>query len=385
MLKANLLQRGQVAMSWLAAGALALSLLLPIALSSSVEAAQITSRKVTIDSSATSGTDTEFAFSYTLPNTTTLEGIIYQFCTTPLGACTLPTGMSVQSATHDSQSFSEATAFTAHAITDENDCDMSTTSSKMCFERVDADAETAAAKTHTISGITPPSSNDTVYVRITFYSDDDFQTADLTGDSGTVAAAFVNQLTLTAAVQENLEFCVGDTFTDAGDSDCTDISGTTVDMGILDTASVNESSVDGAAGDQNGYVMVRTNASGGVVIDYLGGDASGNLVSGTDTLAPQSGAEAALSAGTEAWGMDVDTGAAVTTEGTTANLTMDANFDGDEDVHWGATSTATDTVASSTTVVDDEMLTLDFHGTAAITTATGIYTTTITFIATPTF
>jgi hypothetical protein len=51
-------------------------------------AAQLTGRKATIDNSKVSATGVGITFDYTLPTTTSaLQGIIYDFCTTPLGTC----------------------------------------------------------------------------------------------------------------------------------------------------------------------------------------------------------------------------------------------------------------------------------------------------------
>ncbi|HEX9679387.1 MAG TPA: hypothetical protein VGA08_02090, partial [Candidatus Saccharimonadales bacterium] len=76
------------------------------------------------------------------------------------------------------------------------------------------------------------------------------------------------------------------------------------------------------------------------------------------------------------------------TNGTTANLVRDAEYAGDGTAGdlwaWDETGTA-DRIATSTTVVDDEMLILRFAATSAITTPTGTYTVVSTYIATPTF
>ena len=216
-------------------------------LSSSASAEQLTTKKVTINKSAASSSDVEHLFSYTIVTSAAVQGIIYQFCTTPISTCTKPTGMAVQAATHDGQSGfpANATAFTAHTVSNEGDCDMTTTDSKMCFERTSATAGTGAV-THTISGITAPSSNQTVYVRVSLYSDNAFVTGNLT-DSGVVAEAFVSQLTINARVQETLLFCIG-TDDSGAVGDCTDISGTTVDIGVVSDAAVSISPVVSGSG-----------------------------------------------------------------------------------------------------------------------------------------
>lgn len=370
------------------------------AFSSSASASVLTTRKVTINKSAVSSADTEHLFSYTIVTSTTVQGLIYQFCTTPISTCVLPTGMSVQASTHDGQTGfpTNATAFTAHAVSNEGDCDMTTTNSKMCFERTAVGTGNGAV-THTISGITAPSSNQTVYVRISLYSDNAFVTGNLT-DNGVVAEAFVNQLTINALVQEVLVFCIGTDDSGAA-SDCTDISGTTVNIGNVTDAVVSISPVVSGSGgnNKNGLAMVRTNAQAGIVIVYFTtlDTSSGKLkVAGqtcTDNISlvdrcinSTTGTQNSIVAGTEEFGMTISS--VDVTNGTTSNLTRDVEYDGDGTAAggWAWLDTgATDQIASSSTVVDDEMLVLRFAATASVTTPTGSYTTQANFIATPTF
>lgn len=222
--------------------------------------------------------------------------------------------------------------------------------------------------------------------------------------TGGIAMSTAEQLTITARVQEVLEFCVGDTNTSAAATDdCSDISGNDIDMGVLDFASVNTASGEG----ENGYAMVRTNASSGVVVDYFArhGDAedldsnsindghlkvAGSTCISTASLVDQcinsvgATAETTITAGTENFGMAV-TSVDQTAGSGTANLTRDANYDNLSGGYAFDGSGATDRIASSNTVVDDEALVLDWAGTASITTPTGVYSTVLTFIATATF
>jgi len=367
------------------------------ALTPSASAAQLTARKVTIDKSAVSSSDVSHIFSFTIGTTGNIGGIIYQFCTTPIGTCTKPTGMAVQAATHDAETFA-GSVFTAHAVSNENDCDMTTTDSKMCFE-VGTSASESGAKTHTISNITAPSSNQTVYVRVSTYNADTFASGALV-DQGVVAEAFVNQLTINARVQEVLIFCIG-TDDAASANDCTDISGTTVDIGVIDASAVSISPVVTGSGgnNKNAFAMVRTNAQSGVVIVYFTtlDTSSGKLkVAGqtcTDNVSivdrcinSTTSTQNSIVAGTEEFGMTISS--VDTTNGSTTNITRDGDYDGDGTAAggWAWLDTgATDQIASSSTVVDDEMLVLRFAATTSITTPTGSYTTQANFIATPTF
>jgi hypothetical protein len=386
-------------------------------------AAQMTSRKVTISNSEISATNVEYDFAFTTATAGAIQGIRFQFCTTPLGTCTAPGGFTAASATVDTQSFSQVTAFADGGSADENDCTEATNAAnEVCVERTEAGSETAAAKTIDLGTITNANTQSTVYVRITTYSDLDFQTADLV-DNGVVAAAMVRQLTVNGRVQERLEFCVS-AIDDAAaiPANCSAMgTNTTVDIGVVDNTSVqiapqDEVNNDGA-NDDYGIAMINTNASNGVVLSYFpdsAGTGTNELrsfrvtgatcdVSGTNLtdqcFVDASGAAEAFSAGTERFGLVV----ACTTNdsgGTTSNLVTGVDaYDGDDDsvteaadcenegeteFAWNDSATAA-TIVSSSNVVDNEAAKIRFGATASATTPTGSYTVTTTYIATPTF
>jgi hypothetical protein len=428
---------GEKGTLWLQIAVLAVAGMLPALMSDTAQAAQLSSRRVTISTSAINATDVQHIFNYTVPTNQDIQGIRYDFCTTPLGTCTLPAGMSVQAATHDSQAFSEATAFTAHTVTDENDCSMTTNSYMMCFERTDTDAETATAKTHTISGITAPNTYLTVYIRIYTYLDNDFQTADLV-DEGVVASAYVRQLQVSGRVTERLVFCVG-ALADgvATPDDCADIdfpSDTSIAIGTIDGADIYTTPVEPTAtngsNDKYGVAMVNTNASSGVAVTYYPMAATNVLSGDTDQLRtfrvlpadcnvdPNNATDRCFESATatkEDWG-------ALTNEerfgmyipcidgyaGTTVtNLIANGEYDGTDDAATEGSSGDAATcqndeaaanedfafdisgtpasLASSSTVVDDEMIKLSFGAIATATTPEGSYLVNVVYIATPTF
>ncbi len=404
-------------------------------------AAQLTSRKVTINNSKVSVTDVEHIFSYTIGNTTsTKAGIIYEFCTTPLGTCTLPTGMVVQAATHDSQASwpTNGTAFTAHAVANEGDCTMTTNAYMMCFERDEtvATGVTGGAVTHTISGITAPSAVQSVYVRISLYSDDDFGSGDKiqssgTDDAGVVAEAFVDQLTISGRVQERLDFCMAaiddDDTLPANVSTCTALTDSGIDIGTVDNTSISRSPVEpsatNGADDDYGIAMINTNASNGVVLAYYA-DAATSVSGGdtdqlrafrvlpancdaTETIVDQciNSAEddadgSTFAINTENFGMYVPcinvtqgstTGLGSVPDrynGTDNSVAEGGNCEGAETSNlqyaWRDSAVA-DTLASSASVVDDEIVKLNFAAAAASTTPTGTYVVLSIFIATATY
>lgn len=425
-----------------------LALSMPVLMSSKAGAATLEQRSVAISTSEGDATGVSYNFGFDLPSSVAVQGILLEFCTTALGSCTLPTSMDVQTSTAvGTQTWSEATAFAVRGGADVGDCAQGTNAYQLCVERADTDAETVATKAIQITGVENPtlSGNFTnVFVRITLYSDTSFGTA---VHDGTVVAAIVRQITVNGRVSERLDFCVGAVLDDnAGtggeDSEieaignntvCADLPGdTTIDIGTLDDSAVTVSpvpvsAISGSNGNY-GVAAVKTNALNGVAVAFYPEDTAS--VSGGDTdhlkafrvlstdcdadqttgaglvdqcfrSAASTGEDfTALSGATqERFGMQVscfeqNDG----TRSTTAALSADADFaDGDtsdgvdcEDdddatnFAWNESSTATD-LASSSTVVDDELIKFNYGAIASSTTPTGIYTVVSTFIATATF
>jgi hypothetical protein len=242
-----------------------------------------------------------------------------------------------------------------------------------------------------------------------------------------VALSTADQLTINARVQEQLEFCVAsidstiidDATTPANCAAAAFTGGTndnTVDLGVVDSGAPSISPVaTTAAGDmQNGGVMIRTNAFYGAVISYYAeqNNGSGRLkvpgaaCTGTtafdatssevDQCFNSSGTKSGFNVTGEKFGMTAMPPTKPTT-GTTSNLTRVADYTGNGNADtasgggfaWVSTQPAANvpatTIASSSTVLDYEMLILRFAARAAPTTPTGSYAVTSTYIATATF
>jgi hypothetical protein len=260
------------------------------------------------------------------------------------------------------------------------------------------------------------------------YSDTAYTTA---VDSGTVASSTTQLFTVNAAIQEILTFCVGATTVDDSNTTtpplCASVSGTSLNLGTLNSANINVSPVSAAAanGDNNnGIAELSTNATNGATVAYdaiqqTGTNHKGTLrvvsatcnagVVNTDQCINAVGtSEAHIVTGTENFGMTI---AAVNCKATTAyacsftggtyNLTRNANYNGTGSntyptdsgqitgtsnafYAWDETGT-TQTIASSSTVVDKEAMILKFAATPNIVTPTGSYTAQADFVATPTF
>lgn len=390
--------RRRVGSAWLVVQALVLAGagLTPFLISGSASAAgQLSLRKITAGTSKVN-TSTTYAVSFQSSTTTTIKGIVVEFCqNSPLigTACTTTNGVSgIQTSGTIAVAHGSSTNFTAGG-TGGNILSLTNATG---FAGV-----TGSDTTFSFTATTPstsPNQGGSYYARILTFANDSGADSPATYtsaspgnhiDDGGIALAVSNQLTITARVQEVLQFCVGTTDA-ATNNDCSDISGTTVDIGVVDSTAV------AATANSAGKAMLRTNAVNGASVVYfaeqetssgklkvVGATCSGTAT--TDQCFNSAGATAtAFTADgtTEAFGMtspSIDT-----SNGSTTNLTRDVNYDNATEYAWVDTGT-TDEIASSTTVVDDELINLKFAAVAAATTPTGAYTVTSTFVATGTF
>lgn len=356
--KSSLQRRINSSTNILIAVVFALSGFMPIILMNHADAAQLTSRKVTISTSQPDATGVTYDFAFTTATSSAIQSMIFQFCTTPLGTCTLPGGsgasnkIDVSQVTASSGAFTgtNSTAFT-DTTTDTGACTEgdggSGVATMLCATRTQVAAETPGAKTFSITGISNPTinsgNNEQVYVRITTYSDAAYATA---VDTGVVAASIVNQLTVTGRVQERLVFCMfALEDADSLPTDCADTEAsesTSVDLGVIDNISITRSPEDNnpptsIGNDRFGAAMINTNASSGVALTYYASAAGSGTnelrafrvtgatcdVSGTSLvdqcfISADDSAGETFTAGTERFGVHI---ACVNyTQGTTSNL-----------------------------------------------------------------
>lgn len=398
---------------------LLLAVVMPLFLGSKAYASQLTSRSLTLSSAIPAGTSVTYTFGFTIPTATTVLGVKFQACTAAIGTCTAPSGLSFSSRTIGSPTGFTGTSF-AVDTTGANDCTPG--SSIICINRASG-TDTSGARTVPFNAITNPSTtNSTFFVRITTYSADTYTTISAL-DSGTVAAAVTQTLTIAARIQEILNFCVGNTTvndaTTSPGADCSAIGGTTVDLGTLDASTVNTSPVvTGSGGNNtNGIAMLKTNASSGATVSYksIQGSGSNHLgalrVSGascnsgdvnTDQCITSAGtSQSAFAAGTESFGMSIGgvncgstTAYPCTFSSGTYNLQRNTEYDGlgsntygtdnSNGYAWDETGTL-DQIASSSGAVDDESLILVFAATPNAVTPTGSYATQGDFIAVATY
>lgn len=409
----------------------------PLALmSQTVSAAQITNRSLTISSAIPSATNVTYTFNFTPATATAITSMTLQTCTSAVGTCTAPTGLNIKAGTAALTNFQgTVSAFTQNtSLTTPVDC---TQVYDLCLNWTDGTAQTATNHTVTVSGAVNPSAIGTFYVRIITYSG----TYATPVDSGNVAAATTQTLTVNATVQEQLNFCVGAVNGTSATVElynyalpaCTSLTGSSLSLGTLNSSDVSVSPMSTAQpynGDLNNAVAeLTTNAANGSVISYnaiqqTGTNHQGALrVAGatcatgssyTDQCINSVGATSAtIAAGTENFGMAVPgincynvPSGAYTCSATSHSLVVNSNYNCNSTdattsfssydtggqmtgtttckYAWDETGTS-ETVATSSSVVGGEALIMEFAATPELTTPTGAYTAQANFVATPTF
>lgn len=317
-----------------------------------VNAAQLTSRALTLGSSAPSASTTH-KFDFTIPASNSIGSIKFQYCTTASGTCTTPSGLTTTSATLSAQS--GATGFTINNTTNGSPYITRTASSS------------SGAVSYTLSGITNPSAtNTTFYVRITTYASTD-TTGGVT-DSGTVAASTANQITVNATVDETLVFCTGTSGITS--TSCAGATGSTVNLGSL------TSSTTGSGTSQIG---VSTNANSGYAITVSGA----TLTSGANTITALA-AQTASTQGTAQYGLNLrdnatpDVGADPAGAGT---ATPTANYNTADQFRF----VTGDQIASKASADNFRFFTVSYIANVAGNTPAGSYTTNMTYVGTATF
>ncbi|MGH7141997.1 MAG: hypothetical protein ACREF5_00745 [Candidatus Saccharimonadales bacterium] len=199
------------------AGTLLVGLVIGMSSLATVSAAQITDRSLTLEAGATTGGSQPGAvvndlFNFTVNTTGNVGSIQFLYCTTALGACTTPTGLDTTAATMGAQS--GATGFTL----------VNTTNGAPYITRTAASIAATTTLSYQLLSVTnPTATNQTFYVRISTYVSTD--TSGSPVDTGNVAASTATQIVLSGTMPESLVFCTGATIGETGGvPDCTKAS-----------------------------------------------------------------------------------------------------------------------------------------------------------------
>lgn len=362
----------------------AVSIVLPVFISKSVSAAQITARSIEMSNSSIGTTSEGQGVTYNItftPTASTVRSIVVDFCAeTPLigsSSCTLPTGMTVGTTTPTA---SQGT-WTGTLIN---------TNRTLVLTASADESLPASAFNVEVSGFTNPNAVGQFYARIVTYAtsagangyvEDDLDAVAAHTDAGAVAISTTEQIQISAAVVETLVFCVSAV---APGANCTATSAPSLTLGSGTPEALSTSNVDTAAA----FFQLSTNASGNTYINMKSSAVSGGLNNGpTNDIDPVDGGGtmAAIVAGTENFGMHVN---ATGNSGTSGTVTGDAAYSSDTLYNMEVpevTSTYGDTIASAAGAVDDYNVEMEFAATVSNTTSAGLYTANISLIATSSY
>jgi hypothetical protein len=204
-------------------------------------AAELSERSVTISTATPSAISTH-TFNMTYATVASIGSVMFQYCSNSpkiSDTCTAPAGLSVSGAVLSGQSGN--TGFSIDAA-DSN-------ANTLIITRV-ASLAAAIPSTYSFSNITNPSvNNQTTYVRITTYASVDGSGSYT--DSGAVAFSTESTYLIGAYVPPFLSLCVGVTVT----SDCSQATGSSLDFGIMTPSQTGAltSQMAAATNDFTGY------------------------------------------------------------------------------------------------------------------------------------
>ena len=349
----------------------------------SASAAQITTRSLTLVANGTTGGSApsgvvNHAFAFTLPGGSNVGSIKLEYCTTAADStitptCVTPTGVVTTSATLSSQT--GATGFTM----------VNTTNGAPYLTRTAASVGASTSVTYQLNTVTNPSAvnGETFFVRITTHI-----TANTTGaftDSGTVAAATSRSINLTGTMPESLVFCAGATVgTTLSVPDCSTVTTGAVTFNQLfsptDTATATS------------QMAASTNAGTGYVITVNGP----TLTSGSNTVSGMTTA-AAITRGTSQFGLNlklntvatstVAAGAevAVASNGTNYRGQAVTGYNTADTFRFVSGNPVADSANGGPGGSDAQIFTVSYVVNVPGSQPAGTYTTTLTYICTPTF
>lgn len=350
-------------------------------------AAQITTRRLTLQAGATDGGskisgNVRHFFEFTVPSTSTAIGSIkFEYCTTAANspsvpACITPTGLTTTAATLGAEG-ANATGFTI----------VNSTNGAPYLTRTAANPS-GGALSYRLDNITNPSTEGTFFVRISTYTSTN--TTGSPTDTGTVTASTAEQIILSGTMPESLVFCTGETISvTASVPDCS-----TATSGVIGFNQLFSPTDTAIAKSQ---MAASTNAGFGYAITVNGA----TLTSGSNTITANASPVASLK-GNSQFGLNLraNTNAAATgfpgasadiavaSNGTNYNGRPLPNYDTADTFTFvpGAVIADSNYSAGANPIASDSQIyTTSYIVNVPGSQAAGTYTTTLTYICTPTF
>lgn len=352
-------------------------------------AAQIIDRSLTLQAGATDGGSkpggvVRHQFDFTVPTTASAIGSIkFEYCTVASGTCVTPEGLSTTSATIENQG-ANATGFTI----------VNTTNGAPYLTKATAAAPTAGELSYRLGTVTNPNvvtpspqPNYTFFVRISTYASTD--TSGVPIDTGTVAAATATQIELTGTMPESLIFCTGETIGTnvSGQPDCTTATAGEIEFDQLFSPTDTATALS--------QMAASTNATNGYSITVTGN----TLTSGSNTIPAMTTATTGAR-GTGQFGFNLranTTATSTVARGTDITPTSDAGLDlrgnpqaGYEQVDFFKFNPAGESIAQSNFggtlgPTNSQIYTATYIVNVSGAQTAGTYTTTLTYVCTPTF
>jgi len=352
-------------------------------------AAQITVRSLTLQAGTTYGGSTPSSvsgsayvnhfFQFTLPNTLggNVGSILFEYCTLAAGlTCTHPTGLDTSTATYGLDS--GATGFTI----------VNGTNGAPYITRTAAAIVAGTTVSYHLNHIlNPAAANETFFVRISTFASTN--TSGSAIDTGSVAASTAEPIVLTGTMPESLVFCTGATVsTTVGVPDCATATPGSILFNQLFSPTDTATAVSQMAASTNagaGYAITvngPTLTSGGNTVT---GMAYGLGTHGVSQFGLNLKANTTLTS-TVAAGIEV----APASNGTNYRGQAVTNFNPVDHFKYDATTSTTlnpvaDSASGGAGGTDAQIYTVTYIVNVPGSQPAGTYTTTLTYICTPTF
>ncbi len=355
----------------LASAAIITGLLATAFLPLQAQAAQITARKLTLSTSAANaGATVTYTFNFTVPTTATvIQSWEAQICTAASGGCSTPLGFVNSASIAQPTGLGDAAGWTGNTAT----------AGSLRLAKSGNVATPSGSQTVVFNNVTnPTTANQTFYARITTYS-----AANWTGaiDTGTVAAATANQITLTGSMDETLVFCTGAT-----------VTGTNCGTAAAGNVSFGSSFSSASTATATSQMVAATNAGGGYVIAVSGNTLTCAGCSGSPTIAALA-AGGASATGNSQFGLNVVANATPTVGAAINPAANGTNLRGQGLNGYGTANSfkfnSGDTIANSGNAslgpTDAQNFTVSYIANVPGSQAAGSYTTTLTYICTATY
>jgi hypothetical protein len=342
-----------------------------------VYAAQITTRTLTLQAGTTDGASkpggvVNHLYDFTVPSNASVGSIQFLYCTTASGSCTTPSGLVTTAATMGSQA--GATGFALD----------NTTNGAPYITRTAALIAGPQAVSYQLLGVTnPTTTNQTFFVRIAT-----FGSIDATGsstDTGNVTASTATQIVIDGIMPESLIFCTGRTVNaTSGVPDCT-----TATNGVVSFDRLFSPTDTAIATSQ---MAASTNAGFGFAISVTGP----TLTSGSNTITAMSTATAGVR-GLSQFGLNlkanttatstpaVGTEVAPVANGTNYRGEAVSGYDTVDSFKFVSTDAVADSANGGAGGTDAQIYTASYIVNVPGSQPAGTYTTTLTYICTPTF